>query len=142
MNVMLLSSYEQTNCWFWFQKCCIWCRCNQMHWRLNVMSDMLHSTSSRSNERQLMFELLHSIAIRLNARWLLFEKIVKTASDVDVIRCTDDCFNVKKIAFNFERSDALTKLFVISDDCIWCWCIKCIDEVVWLSDCCIQSWNN
>ena len=74
MNVMLLSSYKQTNCWFWCQKYCIWCWYHQMHWRLNVMS-----------------KLLHSIVKQSNARWRLSQKIIRAASDADVIRCTDDC---------------------------------------------------
>ena len=131
---------KQTNCWC--QKCCIWSWYDQMYWRLNVMSDMLHSTSKRSDEKQLMFKLLHSIAMKLNADWRLFEKIVETASDVDVIKCIDDCFDVRETASDFERSNALTRLSVMSDDCIRCWCIRCTGEVVWLLNCCIWPWNN
>ena len=142
MNVMLLSSYGADKLLIWCQKCCIWPWYNQMHWRLNVMSDMLHSISKRLNERQLMSKLLNSIAIKLNARWRLFEEIVRTASDVDVIKCTDDCFDVKETASDLKQSNALTKLLIISDDCTQCWCIRCTDKVVWLSDCCIWPWNN
>ena len=49
--------------------------------------------------------------------------------------------NVRKIASDFEWSNALTELSVIKtafDVNV----IKCTDEIVWLSDCCIWSWNN
>ena len=50
---------------FWYQNCCIWCRCYQMH--------------------------------------------------------ADDCLDVKKTAFDFERSDALAKLSDCQNCCIWSW---------------------
>ena len=76
-----------------------------------------------------------------------------TVFNVDVIKCTltvvcwrglnnANCtLNVKKIASDFERSNALTRLSVMSDDCIWFWTIRCTGEIIWLSDCCIWSWN-
>ena len=145
------------------KRCCIWCQCHQMHWRLNVMSNMLHSAVKRSN-----------------ARWQLsVDEVVRAASDADVIRCTDDCFvsktllhsissrsddrqlmskllhsiamklnaltmlfDVRKAASDFEQSNALTKLFVIKTAAFDAEIIECIDEIVWLSACCIWSWND
>ena len=57
-----------------------------------VSKTLLHSISSRSNDRQLMSELLHSITMKLNALTMLSD--------------------VRKAASDFERSNALTKLSV------------------------------
>ena len=107
----------------------------------------------------LIVRLLHSIVKRSNARWRLSvakirwsdvfrNETSKIAFDAKIVECTDDfvCFfacywavertncwfNVKKTAFNFEWSNALTKLSVdvkwlhsISNDqmhwqdCLW-----------------------
>ena len=112
-----------TGDWKWYQYCCIWCWDHQMHWRNCFdVSTLLHSISSRSDDRQLIFELLHSIAIKLNALTMLFD-VRKTASD-------------------FERLNALTKLSVIKTAAFDAEIIECTDEIVWLSDCCIRSWND
>ena len=133
MNVMLLSSYETDKLLIWCQKCCIWPWYDQMHWQLNVMSNMLHSTSKRSDKKQLMLKLLHSIAMKLDARWRLFEKIVRTAFDVDVIKCIDDCFDVRKTASDFKQSNALTKLSDYQTAAFDVDVIKCTLTIVWLS---------
>ena len=143
MNVMLLSGYGQANCWFWCQKCCTWCRCHQMHWRLNVMSKLLHPTVKRPN-----------------ARWRLFvDEVARAASDANAIRCTGDwmkcqscciwcwnhqmhwrsCFDVSTLHSTLSRSNerqlmpellhsiamrlnALANFFWCQDCCIWCRC--------------------
>ena len=121
----------------WCQKCCTWCRCYQMHWRLNVMSELLHSTVKRSN-----------------ARWSLFvDEVVKTVFDVDVIKCTDDCLcqnvalhqtssrsNKRQLMFEFlhliaTKSNALTELFDCQTAAFVRETIKCTLTVV----CCESS---
>ena len=129
-----------TGGWKWCQTCCIRSWNDQMHADgcfdevVRAASDvdvirctddcfdvrLLHSTSKRSDERQLMLKLLHLIAMKLDARWRLFEEIARTASDVDVIKCTDGCLDVRKTASDLERSDALTRLSVMSNDCTRC----------------------
>ena len=115
---------------------CIWCRYHQMHWRLNVMSELLHSIVKQSNARWRLSwcqncccirfyrdqinddwcsNWLHSIAMKLNARWRLFEKIVRAASDVDVIRCTDGCFNIRTVASNRETIKCTLTIVLISE---------------------------
>ena len=96
MNVMLLSDYEADKLLILMSKrCCIWCRCHQMHWRLNIMS-----------------KLLHSIVKRSNARWRLFvDEIIRTASDVDVIKCIDDCFVSKTLHSASSRSNEKQLMF-------------------------------
>ena len=85
MNVMLLSNYRQAN--YWCQKCCTWCRCHQMHWRLNMMSG-----------------LLHLIVKRPDARWRLsVDEVVRVASDADTIKCTDGCLIVRRLHPTVEK---------------------------------------
>ena len=120
--MMLLSSYGQTSCWC--QKCCIWCQCHQMHWRLNVMSELLHPTVKRSD-----------------ARWRLsVNEIVRAAFDIDVIRCTGGCLDVRIAAPGLKTIKWKTIDAQVSapdrDK------IKCTDRIVWLSDCCTRPWNN
>ena len=67
-----------------------------------LMSELLHSISSRSDEKQLIFKLLHSIAIKLNALTMLFD-VRKTASDRNAIKYIDE-------------------IVWLSDCCIWCQC--------------------
>ena len=50
-------------------------------------------------------------------------------------------WNAESVAPDSGRSNALTRLFMMSDGCTQCWCIRCTDEIVWLSDCCIWPWN-
>ena len=71
---------------------------------------LLHSTLSQSNDKQLMFELLHLISMKLNALTMLFD--------------------VKKTASDFQRSDALTKLFVIKTAAFDAEIIECTYEIV------------
>ena len=52
-----------------------------------VSKTLLHSTSPRSDNRQLMPELLHLIAIRLNGRWRLSDWQT-AAPDRETTKCT------------------------------------------------------
>ena len=130
MNVILLSSYEADKLLIWCQKCCTWSWYDQMHWRLNVMSDMLHSAVKRSDARwrlsvdadQLLLIMRQNVmsddctrcwCIKCTGGWKWCQYcciwcwnhqmhwrnclIVRTASDVDVIRCTDSCFDVSTL---------------------------------------------
>ena len=106
-----------------------------------VSKTLLHPAPSRSDERQLMPELLHPIAMRLNARWRLSD-CQTAAPDADVIKCTltivswrgldnaDCASNVRKIAPDPGRSDALARLSVMPDHCTRPRTIRCTDEVV------------
>ena len=97
-----------------------------MHWRLNVMSGLLHPTVKRPD-----------------ARWRLsVDEVARAASDVDVIKCTDGCLDVKETAPDLERSNALTRLSVMSDDCIRFRTIRCTDDFVCDQNCCIRYWNH
>ena len=121
-----------TGGWMWCQDCCIWSWNDQMHaddcllMKLSelylmsmtsdaltvvLISETLHSAPSRSDERQLMPKLLHSIAMRLDALTVIFD-VRATASDVDVIKCTDDCLIVKLLHSTVKRSNARWRLSV------------------------------
>ena len=129
MNVMLLSNYEQANCWFWCQKCCTWCCYHQMHWPLNVMSELLHPTVKRSD-----------------AYWRLsVDEVVRAASDADVIICIDGCLLSKLLHSMLKSSNALTKLFDYQTAAFNRETIRCTLTIVWLTriKCCwlcVKMW--
>ena len=101
---------------------CTRCRCHRMHWKNCLFVKSLHSIVKWSNARWRL-----SVA---KIRWLnvFRDETSKIAFDAQIVKCIDDfvCFfvcyqtvkqtncwfNVKKTAFNFEWSNALTKLFV------------------------------
>ena len=96
------------------------------------VNTLLHSVSSRSDEKQLMSKSLHLIAMRLNA--LTIENDIRhVAFNRETIKCTltivwkscQDCIwcrchqmhwrlfvDVREAASDFEQSNALTKLSV------------------------------
>ena len=102
-------------------KCCIWCRFHQMHWRLKMMSILLHLMLKSSDALMKLFDCLNCIWCRYHQmHWQLF-------------RCQTVAFDF--IAIRWQTVDVQIVTFDRDE-------IKCIDDVVWLSDCCIQSWND
>ena len=89
---------------------CIWCRCHQMHWRNCLMSGCCtRSWNDQMHADDCLLSELHLMPMSSNALTKLFD--------------------VKETAFDFERSNALTKL---SDDrSIWFYRFnRCVLRVV------------
>ena len=144
MNVMLLSDYGADKLLIWCQKCCIWCCYHQMHWRLNVMLDMLHPIVKRSDARWRLSvaEVVRTVAFDLIAiRWEAVDVRI-AAFDRDEVRCTLTVVWLSELHLISMSSDALTIENDVSTAAFDAEIIKCTNKIVWLSDCCIRSWND
>ena len=154
INVILLSSYEAGKLLIWWNcQSCIWCQCHQIHWRLNEISELLHlmlkSLNALTKLSWCQYVAFGPIAIRWEA-----VDVQIAAFDCDEVRCTGEFFlisellhlmpmssdarwrlsvNVRETASDFERSDALAKLFDCQTAALDRETIRCTLAVAWLT---------
>ena len=130
---------------------CTWCRCHQMHWRLNEMSELLHLMLRSLDALTELFWCQYVAAFGFIAiRWKTVDARV-AAFDRDEVKCTggwrwcqdccirswndqmhaDDCLKkLSELHLMSMSSDVLTIVYWCQKNCIWLRTIRCTDEIV------------